>query len=158
MKGRKLTPNTGKFISILNKSSIHWTSVHLSSALTGAAITVLALVEPFIAAGAAVAFIRCFLLFFKGTHGLVVPPRHWYFFATEKELGPRGYEREEIIICLVTPSIWKITCVAGHFFKRCARVILNKVKELSCYESKIVLRTTKVPQLLKGRFRDDICF
>ena len=47
------------------------------SALTGAAITVLALAEPFIAAGAAVAF--------------------WFFFATEKELGPRGYEREEII-------------------------------------------------------------
>jgi hypothetical protein len=45
--------------------------------LTGAAITVLALAEPFIAAGAAVAF--------------------WFFFATEKELGPRGYERSEII-------------------------------------------------------------
>ena len=26
------------------------------------------------------------------------------------------------------------------------------------YESKILLKTTKVPQLLKGRFRDDICF
>jgi hypothetical protein len=51
------------------------------SALTGAAITVLALAEPFIAAGAAVAF--------------------WFFFATEKELGPRGYERNEIIKCLV---------------------------------------------------------
>ena len=50
-------------------------------ALTGAAITVLALAIPFIAAGAAVAF--------------------WFFFATEKELSPRGYEREEIIICLV---------------------------------------------------------
>ena len=46
-------------------------------ALTGAAITVLALAEPFIAAGAAVAF--------------------WFFFATEKELSPRGYERSEII-------------------------------------------------------------
>jgi len=45
--------------------------------LTGAAITVLALAEPFIAAGAAVAF--------------------WFFFATEKELSPRGYERNEII-------------------------------------------------------------
>ena len=45
--------------------------------MTGAAITVLALAEPFIAAGAAVAF--------------------WFFFATEKELGPRGYERNEII-------------------------------------------------------------
>ena len=60
-----------------NKSFIHWTSVLLSSALTGAAITVLALAEPFIAAGAAVAF--------------------WFFFATEKELSPRGYERNEII-------------------------------------------------------------
>ena len=49
-----------------------------------AAITVLAFAEPFIAAGAAVAF--------------------WFFFATEKELSPRGYEREEIIqnlVCLV---------------------------------------------------------
>jgi len=51
------------------------------SALTGAAITVLALAETFIAAGAAVAF--------------------WSFFATEKGLGPRGYERNEIIKCLV---------------------------------------------------------
>ena len=68
-----------------------------SSALTGAAITALALAEPFIAAGAAVGFIRCCLLFFKGAHGLVVPPRHWYFFPTEKGLGPRGYERNEIM-------------------------------------------------------------
>ena len=44
-----------------------------SSALTGAAITDPALAEPFIAAGAAVGFIRYCLLFFKGTHGLVVP-------------------------------------------------------------------------------------
>ena len=43
------------------------------SALTGAAITALALAEPFIAAGAAVGFIRYCLLFFKGAHGLVVP-------------------------------------------------------------------------------------
>jgi len=78
--------------------------------LTGAAITVLALAEPFIAAGAAVAVIRCFLLFFKGAHGLVVPPRHGSFLpvrtdssgrATEKELSPRGYERNEMIKCLV---------------------------------------------------------
>ena len=61
------------------------------------AITALALAEPFIAAGAAVGVIRCFILFFKGAHGLVVPSRHWYFFPTEKGLGPRGYEREEII-------------------------------------------------------------
>ncbi|WP_395810410.1 hypothetical protein [Daejeonella sp.] len=45
--------------------------------MTGAAITTLAFAEPFIAAGAAVAF--------------------WFFFATEKELGPRGYERKEIM-------------------------------------------------------------
>ena len=51
-----------------------------SPALTGAAITVLALAEPFIAAGAAVGCIRCYLLFFKGTHGLVVPSRHGTFF------------------------------------------------------------------------------
>ena len=72
-------------------STLAQTFNNRSSALTGAAITVLALAEPFIAAGAAVGFIRCFLLFFKGAHGLVVPPRHWYFFPTEKGLGPRGY-------------------------------------------------------------------
>ena len=82
--------------------------------MTGAAITVLALAEPFIAAGAAVAFIRFCLLFFKGAHGLVVPPRHGSFLpvrtdssgrATEKELGSRGYERNEIIRdWWVTPS------------------------------------------------------
>jgi hypothetical protein len=55
-----------------------------SPALTGAAITVLALAEPFIAAGAAVAFIRCSLLFFKGPHGLVVPPRHGSFLLQKK--------------------------------------------------------------------------
>ncbi len=54
------------------------------SALTGAAITVLALVEPFIAAGAAVGFIRFCLLFFKGAHGLVVPPRHGSFLLQKK--------------------------------------------------------------------------
>ncbi|NQV76267.1 MAG: hypothetical protein HQ491_09475 [Bacteroidetes bacterium] len=45
--------------------------------MTGAAITVPALAQTFIAAGAAVAF--------------------WFFFATEKELSPRGYERNEIM-------------------------------------------------------------
>ena len=60
-----------------------------SSALTGAAITVLALAEPFIAAGAAVAFIRCSLLFFKGPHGLVVPPRLGPFFLQKKVRPPR---------------------------------------------------------------------
>ena len=56
---------------------LHRPLITVPPALTGAAITVLALAEPFIAAGAAVAF--------------------WFFFATEKELGPRGYERSEII-------------------------------------------------------------
>ena len=85
MNGRQLSLGTGKLISISNKASIHCTSVHLSSALTGAAITTLALAEPFIAAGAAVAFIRCSLLFFKGTHGLVVPPRHGSFLLQKKD-------------------------------------------------------------------------
>jgi hypothetical protein len=76
---------------------LHRPLITVPPALTGAAITDPALAEPFIAAGAAVAFIRCCLLFFKGAHGLVVPPRHWYFFATEKGLSPRGYERSEII-------------------------------------------------------------
>jgi len=40
-------------------------------------MTTLALAETFIAAGAAVAF--------------------WFFFATEKELSLRGYERSEIM-------------------------------------------------------------
>ena len=56
-----------------------------SSALTGAAITVPAFAEPFIAAGAAVGFIRCSLLFFKGPHGLVVPPRLGTFFLQKKD-------------------------------------------------------------------------
>ena len=54
----------------------HRPLITVSSALTGAAITVPALAEPFIAAGAAVGF--------------------WYFFPIEKGLGPRGYERNEI--------------------------------------------------------------
>ena len=61
---------------------LHRPLITVPPALTGAAITVLALAEPFIAAGAAVGF--------------------WYFFPTEKELGPRGYERNEIIKCLVS--------------------------------------------------------
>ena len=56
---------------------LHRPLITVPSALTGAAITVLAFAEPFIAAGAAVAF--------------------WFFFATEKELSPRGYERNEIM-------------------------------------------------------------
>jgi hypothetical protein len=59
------------------------------SALTGAAITTLALAEPFIAAGAAVAFIRCSLLFFKGPHGLVVPSRLGPFLLQKKVKPPR---------------------------------------------------------------------
>ena len=60
------------------------------SALTGAAITTPALAEPFIAAGAAVAF--------------------WYFFATEKGLSLRGYKRKEIIKCLVGTNKHKKIC------------------------------------------------
>ena len=85
--------------------------------MTGAAITVLALAEPSIAAGAAVAFIRCSLLFFKGAHGLVVPPRHWYFFATEKGLSPRGYERNEIMnTWWVPPSKRKFVFACGKYY------------------------------------------
>ena len=47
---------------------LHKPLITVPPALTGAAITVLALAEPFIAAGVAVAF--------------------WYFFATEKGLSP----------------------------------------------------------------------
>jgi hypothetical protein len=67
---------------------LHRPLINVPPALTGAAITNLALAEPFIAAGVAVAFIRCSLLFFKGPHGLVVPPRHWYFFPIEKGKAP----------------------------------------------------------------------
>ena len=44
------------------------------------------------------------------------------------------------------------------FFMCYARVILNRVKELSSNEGKIVPSAAKVPQLLKGRIRDDIGF
>jgi hypothetical protein len=68
---------------------LHRPLITVPPALTGAAITVLALAEPFIAAGAAVAF--------------------WFFFATEKELSPRGYERNEILnASWVPPSTRKI--------------------------------------------------
>ena len=67
---------------------LHRPLITVPPALTGAAITTLALAEPFIAAGAAVGFIRCSLLFFKGAHGLVVPTRHWYFFPIEKGKAP----------------------------------------------------------------------
>ena len=62
----------------------HRPLITVPSALTGAAITVLAIAEPFIASGAAVAFIRCSLLFFKGPHGLVVPPRLGSFLLQKK--------------------------------------------------------------------------
>ena len=64
---------------------LHRPLITVPPALTGAAITVLALAEPFTAAGAAVAFIRCSLLFFKGPHGLVVPPRLGSFLLQKKD-------------------------------------------------------------------------
>ena len=71
--------------------------MHLSSALTGAAMTTPALAEPFIAAGAAVAF--------------------WFFFATEKELSPRGYERNQIMNSWwVPPSIRKFVFAFGKYY------------------------------------------
>jgi hypothetical protein len=75
-----------------------------SSALTGAAITVLAFAEPFIAAGVAVAF--------------------WSFFATEKGLGPRGYERNEIMnTWWVPPSIREISYLMKIRFLPLANII-----------------------------------
>jgi hypothetical protein len=73
---------------------LHRPLITVPPALTGAAITVLSLAEPFIAAGAAVGF--------------------WYFFPTEKGLGPRGYERKEIIQAWwVPPSIRKFVFAFG---------------------------------------------
>ena len=88
--------------------------------MTGAAITVLAFAEPFIASGAAVAF--------------------WSFFATEKGLGPRGYERKEIMYAWwVPPSIRKVNYLVFDFLNHFARVILNGVKELcSIYLTKFL--------------------
>jgi hypothetical protein len=72
--------------------------------LTGAAITVLAFAEPFIAAGAAVAF--------------------WFFFATEKELSPRGYERNEIMNAWWVPlSIREISYLMKIRFLPLAKII-----------------------------------
>ena len=72
--------------------------------MTGAAITVLALAEPFIAAGAAVAF--------------------WFFFATEKELSPRGYERNGIMNAWwVPPSIREISYLMKIRFLPLANII-----------------------------------
>ena len=75
---------TKRLIQFLFSATLAQTFNNRSSALTGAAITTPALAEPFIAAGAAVAFIRCFLLFFKGAQGLVVPPRHGTFLLQKK--------------------------------------------------------------------------
>ena len=81
-----------------------------SSALTGAALTPLANPLTFIASGAAVGFIRCSLLFFKGTHGLVVPPRHWYFFPTEKGLGPAAMSGMKLYMLGNTKHIENFVC------------------------------------------------
>jgi hypothetical protein len=74
--------------TILFSATLTQTFNNRYSALTGAAMTTPALAEPFIASGAAVGLFAVFLLFFKGAHGLVVPPRHWYFFPTEKGKAP----------------------------------------------------------------------
>jgi hypothetical protein len=97
---------------------LHRPLITVLPALTGAAITPLANSLTFIAAGAAVGFIRCCLLFFKGAHGLVVPPRLGSFLpvrtdssgrATEKGKAPAGYERNGITKAWwLTPSIGKI--------------------------------------------------
>jgi len=68
--------------------------------LTGAAITDPAHAEPFIAAGAAVEF--------------------WYFFPTEKGLGPRGYERNEII------NAWWVTPSTRKFIFACSKASLRE--------------------------------
>jgi hypothetical protein len=83
----RLTDNAaqdGKY-NFYSPPRLHRPLITVPPALTGAAITVLALAEPFIAAGAAVAFIRCSLLFFKGPHGLVVPPRLGPFLLQKKD-------------------------------------------------------------------------
>ncbi|WP_395807144.1 hypothetical protein [Daejeonella sp.] len=85
---------------------------NLSSALTGAAITVLALAEPFIAAGAAAAF--------------------WSFSAAGKGLGPRGYERNEIINAWwVPPSTREIS-----YFMKIRSLPLAKIICVFCLETK----------------------
>jgi hypothetical protein len=72
--------------------------------LTGAEITVLALAEPFIASGAAAAF--------------------WSFSAEGKGLGPRGYERSEIIHAWwVPPSTREISYLMKIRFLPLAKII-----------------------------------
>ena len=84
----------------------HRPLITVPPALTGAAITVLALAEPFIAAGAAVGLFGVVYCFLKALMvssyrlgiGTFLPVRtDSSGRATEKELGPRGYERNEII-------------------------------------------------------------
>ena len=118
---------------MLNKSFIHWTSVHLSSALTGAAITVLALAEPFIAAGAAVglfAFVYCFLKALMVSSyrlGLVL-------FSYRKRTRPPRLWAEWNYECLVgtTKHSESYYCRIWFFLNRYAGVILNRVKKLCC--------------------------
>jgi hypothetical protein len=64
--------------------------------LACAARTNLANPQTFIASDAAVAFIRYLSIVFKGTHGLVVPPRHGPFFAKEKGLAPAAMSGQNI--------------------------------------------------------------
>jgi len=72
--------------------------------LTGAARSPIANPLTFIASGAAVAF--------------------WFFFATEKELGPRGYERKEIMNpWWVPPRIREISYLMKIRFLPLAKII-----------------------------------
>jgi hypothetical protein len=80
--------------------------------LTGAAITDPALAEPFIAAGAAVGF--------------------WYFFPTEKGLGPRGYERSEIINAWYHQAQENLFLPLAKRLRVFARVIFYLCPELIC--------------------------
>jgi hypothetical protein len=81
-------PSKGSFKSVkqfLLSATLAESINNLSTALTGAARTQLANPLTFKASGAAAAFIRCSLLFLKGAHGLVVPPRHGPFLLKEKD-------------------------------------------------------------------------
>jgi hypothetical protein len=55
------------------------------SASAGAACSIQAFVVTLIASGAAAAFIRSIYIVYKGTHGLVVSPRHVSFLLKEKK-------------------------------------------------------------------------
>ncbi len=83
-----------------------------------------ALAEPFIAAGAAVAFIRCFFIVFLRCSWSRRTASAWYFFPIEKGLGPRGYERNEIIHAWwVTPSRGKLGYNEENLFLPVANII-----------------------------------